>query len=215
MPLFSISGERSYVVDLRQGPTVPVDNVSRFVWNKLPNVPLTLGASNDIVVSMSLPPGGATLAAIAPSGVSTVVTGPGRDLSFADAGSQLMRGGAGHDVLASGADGDRLDGGPGDDFLLPGAGADLVTTGPGADIVAGTPAELAGDTVGDFGTRDQLLIAGASLRPQDVLFANGSLRIDGDGDGTRETTVRLVGRFRPDRFVVATVSGGSAIRHQP
>lgn len=214
-PLSGILGESSYPVRLVQAPQVPIDRVSRLVWNKLPSQPLVLGAGNDIVISASATPTGLTALATAraAAGGSRVNGGAGSDLVIADVGPDLLGGGPGADLLVAGLDRDVVDGGGGNDVLVPGPGADIVATGPGADIVVGTAAEFAGDAVLDLSPRDLLRVDGHMLRPQDVLFANGGLRIDGNGDGVHETVVRLVGRFRPDRFAVSAVSGASVIRY--
>jgi Ca2+-binding RTX toxin-like protein/Tol biopolymer transport system component len=128
-------------------------------------------------------------------------------------GNDKLFGGAGNDVLRSHAGNDTLDGGAGDDLLEGGIGNDTLKGGAGADRFAGTAAEFHGDTIQDFGAGDVIEIRSATFGAAGLAWqTDGSVRIDTNGDGTADATLKLQGLTTPAFVTSATASGGTEIR---
>lgn len=122
-----------------------------------------------------------------------------------------------------------------DNVIVVGEGANTITTGEGADSIQGTLAQLAGDTITDFSTDDEIIINGVTVSDLNVTYEAGSavikinevveITLDGpefedfdpaDGPGTFEFEdidgggVRLVAKAALTPFL-AINSGGPAV----
>jgi Ca2+-binding RTX toxin-like protein len=151
-------------------------------------------------------------------GDDTIDGGGGDDQLFGDDGTDLLNGDAGADFIAGGAGNDELRGddgddilngdvgndlifgGAGNDMLTGGAGADVLIGGGGSDIFKGTRAELAGDTLKDFGRGDRIFISDATI-------ANFTFQLSGNvlTFGTGESVVLSDG---VGRLQVREAAGG-------
>jgi Ca2+-binding RTX toxin-like protein len=90
---------------------------------------------------------------------------------------------------------DTLYGWLGHDELFGGAGADGLHGGDGQDWFTGTADELNGDTIFDFTGDDFIKLTGAWFDSGALLFANGTLAIDTNGDATSDVNMGLNGIF--------------------
>ncbi|WP_439595180.1 calcium-binding protein [Falsiroseomonas sp.] len=148
--------------------------------------------------------------------MATLIGGESGDYLDAFSGSEadVLFGMGGEDVLIGGLGADILSGGAGNDLLEGGGGADRLSGGEGADTFRfQRPAEVAGDTIGDFSAADRLLLtfasgwrllgsapfSGAGLEIRVTTFTQGSelatrLEIDADGLGGPPVVLTLAGQ---------------------
>ncbi|WP_386074391.1 malectin domain-containing carbohydrate-binding protein [Tropicimonas aquimaris] len=78
--------------------------------------------------------------------------------------------------------------------VLAGAGQHTVNLGGGSNTVTGSAANLDGDTVGDFGDDDQVVIEGAAGSEIVSRIAGSAIiGIDTDNDGNADTTITFAG----------------------
>jgi Ca2+-binding RTX toxin-like protein len=115
----------------------------------------------------------------------------GDDTLDGGAGNDSLLGGNGDDNLIGGADNDTLLGGAGDDMLNPGAGTDEITGGGGDDSIMGARADLAGDTITDFGTGDAITVVGELLTAAALQFTPGASGTIGIGTSTAPNVADL------------------------
>ena len=138
--------------------------------------------------------------------------GEGQDSLSGDEGDDLLRGQEGDDLLSGGGGRDVLRGGAGQDSLWGGAGADrisLAETVQACDVIvlasgdSGTMGGLADLVTGFVSGIDKLDLtalgpmsfeaAGFSGTGASAWYDGAALRIDGDGDGTCDMTIRFHG----------------------
>jgi len=85
----------------------------------------------------------------------------------------------GNDVLSGLGGRDILDGGAGDDILSGGAGGDTLTGGAGADSFTGLLADMAGDTITDFGRGDSVNITDTAPDALNIQWTADALTVGG------------------------------------
>jgi Ca2+-binding RTX toxin-like protein len=154
-------------------------------------------------------------------GNDTLNGGAGNDELEGGAGNDILSGGTGNDELEGGAGNDMLNGGTGNDRLNGGSGSDVLNGGAGADrIDLGN--DSARDTIvfrlGDSGKSGEQIdevknfhhgedkidlssftgmhFAGATFSATggaEVIYKNGDMMIDADGDGKVDITVHFEG----------------------
>ena len=96
----------------------------------------------------------------------------------------------------------------GDNTVTAGAGKHSVKLGGGSDTVTGTGAALDGDSFGDFGEDDQIIVeGGGGARIVSRESGSAIIGISDDGDDTADYTITLEGDIDPGR-VRATDAGG-------
>ncbi|TAD90998.1 MAG: hypothetical protein EAZ99_04220 [Alphaproteobacteria bacterium] len=137
-------------------------------------------------------------------------------------------GGVGSDTIYGSAAADWLTGGDGSDQIRPGGGVDVVYLGVDAtaDTVIGSVADLAGDSIGNMGTGDRIIVTGVTFGGVMPTTGGGSaitpgwiqvdpggtaIYLDTDNNGTGETLISLGGAYTPANFSVsgATIFYGS------
>jgi len=106
-----------------------------------------------------------------------------------------LTGTAADDVLMGTVLADTLNGSAGDDVLNGNLGADRLTGGEGADTFAGTLAHFDGDRIADLTRDDAIMVSGTRFTSDGLVFADGKLAIDADGDGTADVSIALDGSF--------------------
>ena len=85
----------------------------------------------------------------------------------------------------------------------------------GSDIIAGTAADLDGDTVYGFANDDAIFVAGEFFTQSDLFVSKGSaiLQADVNQDGEKDFTLSLKGEYELDKFVVENQETGTVIRY--
>ncbi|MDX2103751.1 MAG: hypothetical protein SF002_14560 [Alphaproteobacteria bacterium] len=132
-------------------------------------------------------------------------------------------GGAGADTIYGSGLSDWLTGGDGADEMRPGGSTDVVYLGvdSSADTVIGSVADLAGDSIGNMGTGDRIVVTGTTFGGVMATTGGGSgitpgwiqvdpggtaIYLDTDNNGSGETLINLGGTYTPANF---TVSGAT------
>jgi len=83
----------------------------------------------------------------------------------------------------------------------------------GANTVSGSPSQLNGDVITEFGEDDLLVFDGVQFGPEDlgVTFGSAILAVDTNDDGSKDTTVTLTGNFQGSQFTVSQGDGSTEI----
>ena len=130
-------------------------------------------------------------------GNDLLIGGDDADTLYGGAGGDVLSGGVGNDTLSGGAGADTLSGAGGDDALYGGTGADLYYLGHHTDTVAGSLADLDGDTIADFTRHDVLIVSDATrVVSQEVNDAGNKILVldnDDTDDNGGEATITLTG----------------------
>jgi len=104
----------------------------------------------------------------------------------------------------------------GDSIFFVDSSTENVVLEDGNKLIGGTPEEIDGVNIENFGTDDLLFISGVELQQSDLSVTKGSaiLSLDTDDDDISDTVITLEGDFRLESFiVVGASSSGSYIKY--
>ncbi|MGF1476241.1 MAG: GDSL-type esterase/lipase family protein [Geminicoccaceae bacterium] len=108
----------------------------------------------------------------------------------------------------------KLNGSNQSETFLPGRGNDIIKTGGGRDVVSGSSAELHRDKIIDFNSDDAVLVEVARFDASDMrVDSKGNytyLRLNTDGKGSFDSSVRLTGKLGSD-FDVTNIGADTLI----
>ena len=128
--------------------------------------------------------------------IADLITGSGNDTLIGNDRDNKLTGNAGNDILVTAGGNDTVSGGP---------GADAIYFGPGHNILRDTAADLAGDTVFDFGLGAvdvlgaRLGAANLTVTPQQTTLTAGA------------STVVLNGHFADGEFLISQRGSGADV----
>ncbi|WP_157089327.1 DUF4347 domain-containing protein, partial [Oceanibaculum pacificum] len=121
-------------------------------------------------------------------------------------GSFNVTGSEGDDSIVGGQGNDTLNGDDRNDTIVGGGGVDSLTGGSGNDMFRGSVADLAGDTITDFGMSDSIVVTGVDLSALHGTVASGKITL-GDGQALQLTGVTSASGL----FSVAVSGGDSTV----
>lgn len=186
------------------------------------------GDAQGVKLEVSSPTEGGTISSAFPEqDIDEIFTGSDfDDLITAGAGDDVATILSGNNSFFMGEGDDYAEGGSGNDIFEGGSGTDTLVSGGGSDTFQGSAADLNGDTIKGFNSESQIKVQGSTFTKDDVSlltsaqFSNGevvykasaqSLQIDTNGDGSKDTTIKLEGDFSSAEFNVSQNDGASSI----
>ncbi|MEQ8654682.1 MAG: M10 family metallopeptidase [Kiloniellales bacterium] len=153
----------------------------------------------------------------------SLIGAAGADSLFGGLANDRLHGVAGEDALFGGNSVDRLFGGSGRDTLAGGSSNDILRGGSGADwfmLASGTDsiADFSGRQFGATSEKDRFVFSSgqesglfayrgaqgfSGSGDSEARFANGQVKVDRDGDGASDLTVKVTGLTQADQLTAS------------